>query len=81
MLKQQGIQISPDVGGLISEFCGHKGEVFLHLDPEVRFGDAAIVSMDGMDTSHFSGYQPDRRDMIEHGYHQDWVFNMNWRLY
>lgn len=53
--------ISPDVGRLVGELCGHKGEVLPHLDPEVGFGDAAVVCMDGMDTSHLPGYQSERR--------------------
>ena len=48
---------SPDVGRLVGELCGYKGKVLPHLDPEVRFGNAAIVCMDGMDTSHLPGYQ------------------------
>lgn len=49
--------ISPDVGRLVGELRGHEGEVLPHLDPEVGFGDAAVVRVDGMDTSHLSGYE------------------------
>lgn len=53
-------QMSPDVGRLVSELCGHEGEILLHLNPEVGFGDAAVVCMDGMDTGHFPRDQSDR---------------------
>lgn len=57
-------QISPDVGRLVGELCGHEGEVLPHLDPEVGFGDAAVVCMDGMDASHLPGYQSEKRNKV-----------------
>lgn len=49
--------IWPDVRGLLSKLCGHKREVLPHLDPQVGFGNTAVVRMDGVDTSHLPGYQ------------------------
>ena len=52
--------ISPDVGRLVGELGGHEGEVLPHLDPEVGFGDAAVVCVDGVDTSHLPSDHSDR---------------------
>lgn len=52
---------SPDIGGLLCELRCYKGEVLSHLDPEVGFGDAAVVRVDGMDTSHFPSNHPVKR--------------------
>lgn len=48
--------ISPGVGGLLGELCGQKGEVLPHGHPKAGFGNAAVVGVDGMDTSHFPSY-------------------------
>lgn len=57
--KQKHLLTSPDVRGLLGELRRHQGKVFSHLDPEVGFGDAAVVGVDGVDTSHLPGYQPE----------------------
>lgn len=47
----------PGVGGLLGELGGDQREIFPHLDPQIGFGDAAVVCVDRMDTSHLPGYQ------------------------
>lgn len=49
--------ISPAVGSLFCELCRHQGKVFLHLNPEIGLGDAAVMRMNGVNASHFSGNQ------------------------
>lgn len=52
-----GDDFLPDVGGLCCELCGHEGEVFPQLDPQVGFGNAAVVRMDSVDPCHLHSNQ------------------------
>jgi hypothetical protein len=52
----------PGVGGLVGELCSDQREIFPHLNPQIGFGDAAVVCMDRMDMSHLPGYQSKEED-------------------
>lgn len=56
-LNPQTTRTSPAVWRLVSELRGHQGKVLPHPEPQVGFGDAAVVRVDGVDTGHLPGYQ------------------------
>lgn len=60
-LNPQTSGTSPGVGRLVSELRGHQGKVLPNPEPQVGFGDAAVVRVDGVDTGHLPGDQPERK--------------------
>lgn len=58
---------SPAVRRLVGELRGHQGKVLPHPEPQVGFGDAAVVRVDGVDAGHLPGYQSDRKHTSTNG--------------
>lgn len=60
-LNPQTSRTPPGVRRLVSELRGHQGKVLPHPEPQVGFGDAAVVRVDGVNPGHLPGDQSERK--------------------